>query len=203
MKTSKFIMGCALAVGLMAIAADQAQASLVTNNVLYSPFNIKVAAQYESGGLIKTMRITSKDILMELGYTNVTLAVSDETKIWVVNKKNLVRNLSIADTNSPVFDLNQDNQVYSEVKDDHETEAGTLSVAFNSDQAPFDTFNISGVYFFKGDATKENPTTHIYSYTTSMQAKALSGSGTFSGFGNNLPVTGSLSFSGGGKLIDD
>ncbi len=69
MKTSKIIMGCALAAGLMAFAPVQSQAGVVIENSVYAPANIKVSYSYvNSKGKIQKVSLTSKDILKCYNY---------------------------------------------------------------------------------------------------------------------------------------
>ena len=197
MKMTTGILGCALVAGLMTFAADKAQAGVVIGNDLYSPLKLKGTAQYESGGKIKKMSFTSKDVLKELGDTakDHRLAVqSDIGDVWIITKDSLVRDLSTNDV--PVLALYTSSVVRSE-KDNKEKEIGILEVAFNSDMS-LTSFDIFGVYNYAQNTGKTTKGT--YSYSEKLKANGLVGSGTFPGLGESIPTTGSASYSGSGKL---
>ena len=101
MKLKHGLLGCALATGLMIFAAENAQAGIVIDNVLYSPLNIKVmvGVYNDSNGKITKVSITSKEVLKMLGYKgNVTLAINtgavESNDIYVISKDSVLENLT-------------------------------------------------------------------------------------------------------------
>ena len=102
MKLIQGILSCALAVGLMAFATNQAQAGVVIGNTLYSPLKIKlVIGTYNKNGRIKKVSITARDVLKMLGYhNNVQLAINtgssnnNKDDVVVINKDSVLENLT-------------------------------------------------------------------------------------------------------------
>ena len=201
MKMITGILGCALAAGLMTFAADKAEAGVNIGNELYSPLKIKVTAQYQdSNGKLKTMSVTGKDVLSELGYNNnvqLAEAAYGSYDIWIINKDTLIRNLSTND----VLTLGTDYYTYSYSGKENEkyTESGLASVDFNSDMS-YDYFTISGPYTYSSKYGKTNKNGE-YNFSENLNAKSLSGYGYFADLSeSSVVVTGSTSYSGSDKF---
>jgi hypothetical protein len=204
MKTTKVILGCALATGLMTLAAGKAQA-VVIDGELYSPLNIKVTATYEKGTVLKKFSINSKDVLKDLGYnSNVILAVSDfgdpdEASAWVVNTKtsstiDLTESGNLFVTSTPYVTADQSESKY--------TQSGLTKVEFFEDAEEgtnsANWFGITGIYSFKGSFPNNG-------LSEKFSATALSGEGFFESLDQdgNVPVSGTTTYSGSGKNVDD
>ena len=199
------ILGCALVAGLMTFASDKAQAGVVSGGQLYSPLKIKMTGYYIKDSKITKMTVSSKDVLKDLGYdtSKRQLAVSRNSgDVWVLNKTNLVKDISV--TNTDFLFVNLSPIVWT-TKGTTYTEAGTTSVNFydggfnalGTDSANW--FETSGVYSYKDNDGK--PSKGFYLDHESYSAPALSGNGHFTGLGN-VPITGSASYNGSGKLED-
>jgi hypothetical protein len=68
MKYTQVITGCALAVGLMAVAASQVHAGVVIGSTLYAPVNVKATVTYvDDNGKFKKMSFSTKDVLQTTG----------------------------------------------------------------------------------------------------------------------------------------
>ncbi|HXI69028.1 MAG TPA: ice-binding family protein [Verrucomicrobiae bacterium] len=199
MKLTTGLLGCALAAGLMTFATNKAQANLVIDNTVYAPFKLKLSTQYMDGNKHKKASITSKDFLKDEGYNNkVQLVVNTDTfDIWVVNKDTLVANLSSDDTLSIFFSDSQTTQ--PNPKKESYKETGVLEVISDG----VNSFDISGAYsdsYSWGKVDKKGNQT----YKESLTAKDLSGDGIFSALSaDTLPVTGSASYKGSGKMSAD
>ena len=199
------ILGCALVAGLMAFAADKAQAGVVIGNVLYSPLKLKFTAQYTKSGKIKKFSVNNKEVLKKLGLSKDMLAVSRNTgDVWLINKTTAIENISVAPRDYLFVDFGT---YVSTSKGNTYTEAGVTYVdlydggylASGKDSANW--FETSGVYSYKdNDGKIKNGS---YQDNESMKAQSLTGEGYFSNtdfdFGG-VPVSGSASYNGNGKL---
>jgi hypothetical protein len=98
MKLTKILM-CALAVGAMIFATDQAQAksTLVIEGNLYVPINIKATFTYINGkDKIAKKTATTKQIISQLGYTNgIMLAIGPDSDVYAINNGVVLTNLSL------------------------------------------------------------------------------------------------------------
>ena len=212
----KYFFACLI--GLMASNAGQAKASgTVIGGQLYLPLSLKLAlTYYDSNGKFKKLAVSTKDILLALGYAkNDQIASGPGGDVYVIDK-----GLVVADLTAGGFCFAQLNQLlYSETHpNDGEafsfTESGLLTMKFYSDGSFEDPsghgsdlwFEVSGTYTGSGQvsAAKNNQQTTSHS----IKSSALSGGGfdadVTSANENNpapLPVTGSVSASGSGKVL--
>jgi hypothetical protein len=198
MKMITGILGCALVAGLMTFAADKAQAGVVIANDVYSPLKLKITAQYLDGSKIKTMSISSKDVLKDLGYnSNVQLASASYAPfdIWVINKDTLVQDLSTNDT----LYLDYEYVVSNPGKNGKYNEAGVLEVYFSSDMSS-DYFDVYGVYSYSSNTGKTS-SKGTYKFKEMLKSKTMSGYAYFPSLSSSdIPVTGSASYNGSGTL---
>jgi hypothetical protein len=230
LKLIKSILGGALAAGLMTFASDQAQASVVINNTLYSPLKIKLTiAAYNNKGVVTMVSVTSKQILKVLGYTNnAQLAVNtggpiEIYDICIISKVAVLEDLSAeyimtARINELLYTDsggNNDSYKYSG--------SGILSLNFynnpqislgfpffppildpnwraDSEAASDYWFEISGLYAYRTKLSAINGGKQNYSI--GFNAKALSGLGYDVDLNapNPTTVTGSASARGGYKI---
>jgi hypothetical protein len=98
-KPFKSILSCALAVGLVALTFAQANASVMIDNVVYSPLKIKLTFWiYNNKGAAKRIGINSKEILKLLGYAkDVQLAINTDvfnSDIVIINKSSELEDLT-------------------------------------------------------------------------------------------------------------
>ena len=209
MKMTTGILGCALVAGLMTFAAAEAQAGVVINNVLYSPLKIKIAGQYVKNGKIAKFSFNSKEVLKDLGYnSNVKLAVAWSGDVWIINKDATVKNISLYPNDFLFITFGTYVGTYSGKNNNTYTEAGVSYVNFY-DNGEFlygtdsdNWFETQGVYSYKdvdGNTNKQG----YYNDHESYNAKALNGDGHFIDVtGGTVPVTGSASYNGSGKILD-
>jgi hypothetical protein len=196
------ILGGALVAGLMTFASDNAQASLVISNTVYAPFKLKLSAQYVDGNKLKKVSLTSKEFLKDAGYNgNVQLAVNTDTyTVCVVNKDSLVADLSTNDTLAIEFE----DSVTAQPNANKESykEAGVFYVYSDGFGDMGDYFDISGVY--SDTYSWSTPKNGTQTYKENLKANQLSGNGTFYELtDSSLPVTGSASYNGSGKINVD
>jgi len=209
MKLMTGILGCALAAGLMTFAADKAQAA-VLDGTLYSPLKIKLTAQFvNSKGKIAKLRITSKDVLT--GFLNDTtkgdlLAVSGGGDVWIINKKTVVADISSYPSDYLFIEYGTYVSTYSGKGNTKYSETGVTYVSFydggyrDAGTQSTNWFETSGTYTYS-ETTGKTDKKGSFKSSQSYSAKALSGEGSFSGVsGDILPVSGSVSFQGSGKL---
>ena len=209
MKMTTGILGCALVAGLMTFAADKAQAGVVIGNTLYSPLKLKITVQYIKNGKVAKASVTAKQILKDLGWSDARqLAVSRDTgDVWVLNKKALVTDISSYPNDYLFVNLNWYDYGYTGKNDNTYNESGVAYVNFYDDgyeanyKESSNWFEISGAYTYKDvDGPVKNGS---YQDNESMKANALSGDGYFSNVDfdyGSVPVTGSASYNGNGKL---
>jgi len=91
MKLNQVITGCALAAGLMAVAASS-QAGVVIGSDLYAPVTIKAKLSYVDGDKFKTMSFGNKDIMETWGYTDKGDKIATQVSgsfggLYIVNDK--------------------------------------------------------------------------------------------------------------------
>src|SRR6185369_13727692 len=209
----KYLLACAI--GLMAFTASQAKASTVIGGQLYLPLSLKVVlTYYDNNGKFKKLTISTKDLLLALGYAkNNQLASGPGGDVYVIDKSTVVADL----TAGGFFSVQLNQLLYSEThpKDGEAfsfTESGLLTMNFYSDGLVEDPsghgsdlwFEVSGTYSGSGkvSASKNNQQTT----SKKIKSSALSGGGfdadVASANPNNpapLPATGSASASGSGK----
>jgi hypothetical protein len=207
MKMNKAVLGCALAAGLMAFASDKAQAVVIGND-LFVPANVKLTVSYVSGTSIKTVKVTSKQILAYLNYPKGTQLATWDGDIYAINKTTVLADLT---TDGNVFinlqrlswdEVNKANGAYKY------TEVGQETLSFYSDgfvDFPADNtyyFSVNGQYSLKQSSSAIS-SAGKYTFSQKFSAKALSGSGyDFDVTDILLPVSGSATANGSGKLID-
>jgi hypothetical protein len=91
----KRILGCVLALALLASAADKAGAGVVIGGQLYTPLTINLSVTYyTSSGKLKKTTITAKDILNVQGYKGDQLARGPGGDIYLLNKTTIVTDLT-------------------------------------------------------------------------------------------------------------
>jgi hypothetical protein len=214
MKLIQGVMGCALAAGLMTFAADNSQAAVIENTI-FAPINVKLTVYYyASNGKIKAATLVSKDVLKILNYPKGDqLAVAtgesvdfDNGDVCIIDKNTLVEDLTAdgymtAELNSLVdSNTSKDNGSFKD------TSAGSFVLDFYSDAGDdldggHDSdywFEVTGAYTSKasGSAIKGGNQNESLSF----KAKA-DGQGYDVDLGSdNLPVIGSASASGSGKV---
>lgn len=201
MKLTTGILGCALATGLMIFATDSAQAkNLVIGNTVYAPLNLKLQTEYIDGNKWKKASITSKQWLKDQGYNNnVSLAVNTDTDdIWLVNKDSLMQNLTTSGLLS--FSFSNYQQVQPNPNKDSYQARGIIEIY--TGESAVDAFDVSGPYSYNYSSGKVDKKGN-YKYKDQVKAKNVSGTGNVPGLSEgNLIITGSLSWSGSGKLAD-
>jgi hypothetical protein len=100
MKLTQSILCCALATGLMVVAANQANAGVVIGNTLYSPLKIKLTVSaYNKNGKISKVSITSKEVLKMANAPKgsqlaIDSGVSNSDQIYIITKDAVVENLT-------------------------------------------------------------------------------------------------------------
>jgi hypothetical protein len=136
MKLIQGILGCALVAGLVALAADKAQAGVVIGNSLYAPLSIKLSVRYyDKNDKIKQYRVTSKDVIKTLGLPKGDqLAVehtgsdSSSGDVWVINKTTLVSDVTASGYLSLTTSDTLDNDVEKASGSYKYAEAGILEL---------------------------------------------------------------------------
>jgi hypothetical protein len=210
----KQILGCMLAVGLMTFATHKAQAGVVLGGQFYIPMNLKfVVSYYDGNGKLKKLTVTTKDLLLLLGFAkNDKVVRSGPGDIYVVDKNVIVSDL----TAGGYLTMNFNNLLSNETDANNSdaftfTEAGMLSVNFYSDGRQDESnghgsdfwFEISGDYTgsVKVSATKDNQQTQKIDFKSS----ALNGDGfdvdvfnVNSANSPSVPVAGNVSGNGSG-----
>jgi hypothetical protein len=212
-KLTKYILSGALALGLTTFAANQAQAIVLP--AVYLPLNFKLVAYYtDSHGKIQKVRIGSKDVLKQLGYTTKgdELAYANHD-VYVINKNTVVTDLS---SNGYIISVSTD-LVSSESPGSggafKEASAGSFDVSFYSDPQfvgdSFDQvasedasaywFEITGVYTSKitGSAIKNGEQTLKETLNTQLDGQGVDVN--VDG-GSDLPIAGTGTASGSGKV---
>jgi hypothetical protein len=218
MKMTTGILGCALATGLMTFAADKAQAAVI-NGELYVPVNIKLAVSYYGkNDKLSQYRVTSKDVLKQLGYgKGYQLASSFGNDVYLITKSTVVADLT--SDGYVTMDLNDqlDNETGGKNGSYKYTESGILSLdVYNSpvfgegldkvasEEASSEWFEISGYYTYGEKGSASNNNNQGRNYSVKIKAKALSGLGHDSSSDLDVPftttVTGSVTASGSGKV---
>jgi len=217
MKPNKILI-VALAAGLMAFAADKARA-LVVENELFSPLNIKLSVSYyDAKGNIKQVRITSKDVLKEMGApSGTTLAVEfDSGDVFIITKTTVEDNLTaegivtanLSDTLDSEIDKDNGAYKYSEVGileldvyDNPQFDEGLDKPA--SEEASDEWFEITGYYNYNESGSAIDNSGN-QKFSSKLKAKSLSGFGHDSALDLDIPsttvLTGSVTESGSGKL---
>jgi len=212
----KYFLACAL--GLMTFSAGQARAGTVIGGQLYSPLSLKLSlTYYDSNGKFKKLAISTKDILLALGYAkNDQLATGPGGDVYVIDNGTVLADL----TTSHFLTVNVNQLLYSQTQPNENsaaysfTESGLLTINFYSDGRVEDPsghgsdlwFEVSGTYTGSGQvsATKNNQQTIQHN----IKSQALTGGGYDSNVAsanpNNpspLPATGNASASGSGKVL--
>jgi len=211
MKLTKTLM-CAMAVGAMAFATDQAQASskLVIYGSLYVPMNIKGTFSYvASAGKIKSTTVTSKQVISKLGYAKGTmLATGPDNDIYAINGGVVLADL----TTLGYFSFSTDDIIDTSTGDfpttkGTYTEAGvaTLDFASDADLEVLDdndvAFNLTGTYLYK--ESDSAVVSDLYKSSIKFSSKNLSGMAwvTVPIDLGTVPVSGSVSGSGSGPGV--
>jgi len=210
MKLTKIVM-CAMAVGAMAFATNQAQAkSTVIDGRLYVPFNIKGTVNYinDDGKMVKET-VTTKDVLAKLGYSKAVLAVGpgylDDIDVYVIYNGVPV-NLSEAG----YFYFNLSDTVDTETGDFPDTkgtytESGIITIEFasNEDFMFLDdngfAFNLNGTYIYK--ESDSAVVGGLYKVSKKFSSSNLSGLSYTSTLDDIVPTFGSVTGSGSGKDV--
>lgn len=218
MKKNTILMG-ALAAGLMAFATDKAQAFVA--NDIYTPLNIKLSVSYyDAKGNIKQARVTSKDVLKQVGAPKNTILAVDFTypyDVFIVAGKTLGTDLTTAGYVTLIFSDTLDNTIDGKNGAYKYSEAGILEVdvydspVFTegldkvlSEEASSEWFEIKGFYNYNenGSATDKNG---YRKYSVKFNSKALSGLGADTTSPKNVPdptvLTGSASGRASGKIL--
>jgi hypothetical protein len=203
MKPNK-MLSYALAAGLMALALGKAQAGVVISNTLYLPLNIKMTASYvNADGKIKTAKVTAKTILFEIWDfpAGTMLAIAPNNHVYAISKTEVLEDL----TAYTYFYFGRDLLLYTSTGNKFDT-AGLASLYFYSD---FDSgtdsdywFQTTGTFRLGGTDSDVNSDGY-YKESVKLRINDLGGVGYNDDVsGSALPVTGSMSGSGSGKLLD-
>jgi len=214
MKLTKTLM-CAMAVGAMAFATDQAQASskLVINGTLYVPINIKGTFSYvASAGKIKQKTATTKQVISQLGYAKGTMLAfgpgtgTNNADVYAINNGVVLYNLSgggyfyfstsvILDTTTGTFPTTKGT----------DSEAGeiTLDFASDADLIFLDdnavAFNLTGTYTYtESDSAVVGG---LYKQSSKFSSKNLGGDSWITDVDQFMPVSGGVSGSGSGSGV--
>jgi hypothetical protein len=219
MKITAGILGCALAAGLMAFATDKAQA-VVIGNELYIPLNIKLSVSYyDANGNIKQARVTSKDVLKQVGAPKDTILAFDFSSPWdvfLVNKTTVLTDLTDSGYVTMFWSDTLDNQINKGNGSYKYSEAGILEIDVYSDpvftegldkaaseENSSEWFEISGFYTYNGTGSAIDNNGN-QKFSANYKAKALSGYGHDSVMDLDIPsttvLTGKASGSASGKL---
>jgi hypothetical protein len=204
MKPNK-MLSYALVAGLMALAVGKAQAGVVIENTLFLPLNIKMTASYvNADGKIAKARLTAKTILFEIWNfpAGTMLAMAPNGDVCAITKTEVLQDLSA----DGYFSFGGYMLILGGTPPNKYTGGGICSLAFYSDyEAGTDSdywFQTAGNYRFsvsQSDITSDG----YYKVSEKLSAKNLAGVGYNDDLsGSALPITGSASFSGGGKLLD-
>jgi hypothetical protein len=215
MKLTKTLM-CAMAVGAMAFATDQAQASskLVIDGSLYVPINIKGTFSYvNSAGKIVKKTATSKQVLSQFTYAKGTMlaigpGITDDTDVYAINNGVVLADL----TTLGYFSFSTDDIIDTSTGDfpttkGTYTEAGvaTLDFASSADLEVLDdndvAFNLTGTYLYK--ESDSAVVSDLYKSSIKFSSKNLSGMAwvTVPIDLGTVPVSGSVSGSGSGPGV--
>ena len=209
MKTSKVITGCALAAGLMAFAPVQSQAGVVIGNNIYAPTSVKMTYSYVNNkGKIQKVRLSNKDLLF--GYWNypkgTQLAYGPDGGIYAINRGVVLDNLSTEGYMSvELVDYIDSFIPGKSAPAGKYSESGLVYIDFYSDANVFGDnyydFEVSGTYLLKGSASTVN-NKGIVTVNESFSTSNLTGDGYDNDLtGDELPVAGTATASGGGKLL--
>jgi hypothetical protein len=214
MKLIQGILGCALAAGLMTFASDNSHAAVIENTV-FVPINIKLTVYYNaSNGKIKAGTFVSKDVLKILNYPKgdqLALATGSSVDfsngdVCIIDKNTLVEDLTAAgymtDTLNSLVNsyTNKDNGSFKDAS------AGSFALDFYSDAGDdldggHDSeywFELTGAYtgHASGSAIKGGKQRQNVSYNAKLDGEGHDADLTL----DNLPVIGSTSVSGSGKV---
>src|SRR5438477_12496227 len=90
----KYVLACLI--GLMAFTAGQVKASTVIGGQLYLPLNLRLSlTYYDSNGKFKKLSISTKDILLALGFAkNDQIASGPGGDVYVIDKGLVVADLT-------------------------------------------------------------------------------------------------------------
>jgi hypothetical protein len=222
MKPTKILMG-ALAAGLMAFAIDKAQAVVIANE-LYTPLNIKLSVSYwDAKGNIKQARVTSKEVLKQVGAPKGTLLAVDFNApydVFLINGKTLGTDLTTAGYVTMYASDTLNNQIDGKNGSYKYSEAGILELDVYSDpvftgeipvldkglseEASSEWFEISGFYNYNETGSAIDKSGYR-KYSVNYKAKALSGLGADSTSPKDVPdptvLTGSVSGRASGKIL--
>jgi hypothetical protein len=209
MKLTKTLM-CAMAVGAMAFATDQAQAAnkLVIDGSLYVPINIKGTFSYvASAGKIKTKTTTSKAVITKLGYASGTmLAIGPGQDVYAIKDGVVLANLTTLDvfsfSTSVILDTTTGGFPTTKGTD---SEAGVVTLDFASD-GDLDflddnavAFNVTGTYTYtESDSAVVGG---LYKQSSKFSSKNLSGRSWITDVDQFMPVSGGVSGSGSGPGV--
>ena len=213
MKTTKaIIMSCALAAGLVAFA-PQSQAGVVIGDSLYAPASFKMTYSYvDAKGKVQKVSLKNKDVLGSLGanYYNfpkgTQLAYGSDGDIYAISKSAELADLS---ADGYIF-VNTSSYSSQEIPGKNGAykyaETGLIEVGLFSDDNGFGDnyydFEVSGTYSVKYSQTADSKK-FIYGVTESVTTSTLIGEGYDNDLsGDAYPVTGTVSASGSGKLVD-
>jgi len=213
MKLTKTLM-CAMAVGAMAFATDQAQASskLVIDGSLYVPINIKGTFSYvNSAGKIVKKTATSKQVLSQFTYAKGTMlaigpGITDDTDVYAINNGVVLADL----TTLGYFYFNTSDTIDTSTGDFPTTkgtfsDAGTVTLDFASDadliildDNAF-AFNVTGTYAY--NESDSAVVSDLYKSSIKFSSKNLGGLGYASDIDETMPVSGGMTGSGSGSGV--
>jgi hypothetical protein len=213
MKITKILM-CAMAVGAMAFATDQAQAAnkLVIDGSLYVPISIKGTFSYvASAGKIKQKTTTSKAVITKLGYAKGTMlafgpGITDGVDVYAINNGVVLADLSTLgyfyvnmsdtiDTKTGTFPTTKG--TYSEAGVIILDFASSADLIFLDENAI--AFNLTGTYTY--NESESAVVGGLYKQSSKFSSKNLSGSSWITEVDQFMPVSGSVSGSGSGPGV--
>ncbi|MGD0746015.1 MAG: hypothetical protein ABSA45_12755 [Verrucomicrobiota bacterium] len=215
MKLTKTLM-CAMAVGAMAFATDQAQAAnLVIDGNLYVPLNIKGTFSYvASAGVIKQKTATSKEVISKLGFAKgIMLAIGPGTgannaDVYAISNSIVITNLTLGGyfrfSTSDTIDTTTGN--FPTTKGTY-SEAGVVTLDFASSHnlvtlsANAIAFNLTGTYTLK--ESDSAVVGGLFKEAVKFSSKNLGGLSFVTEVDQTMPVSGSASGSGGGGGVVD
>jgi hypothetical protein len=228
MKLTKILM-CALAVGAMVFATDQAQAksTLVIDGSLYVPINLKGTFTYvNSKDKIATKTVTTKQIISQLDYakgtmlaigpgtgTNNFYGYTNNVDVYAINNGVVVYDLSaggyfhvnMSDTlDTSTGDFPMTKRTYSEV--------GVVTIDFASSHnlvtltANNFAFNLTGTYTY--NESDSAVVGGFYKQSSKFSSKNLGGLSYVDEVdgiivNETMPVSGSASGSASGSGVED
>jgi hypothetical protein len=211
MKLIQCIMGCALAAGLMTVAASQVQAAsgIVVDNALYIPLKFSITASAEVGGKIHKVQVTEAQIISALNLPAKTTLVWDFASgdVWAMDTTTKTLN---EDLTADGFLTLSNGDTITTTKGNTHTYTGTVSVEVYSNPVfvadvldPEASASNSSSWIelsgdVKGSLTEGAIKNGFERLSVSYTAKGITGNVHFEG--ETVSATGSVSGSGSGSL---